>query len=73
MRTVLGVLCICLVFNAVHGRVIGAPSEACANVSPDAGRHGAAAQTGTSPFTLTIQDNPTEYIPGQQYTCEWGE
>ena len=73
MRTILGVLCICLLLNVVHGRSGGAPDSACAGVSPDASFHGAGAQTSTSPFTLTIQGNPTEYIPGQQYTCEWGE
>ena len=70
MRNIFAVFTFALLLNMVSGRSGGAPNEACPNVTPNPAMHGAAAQAGASPFTLTVQGSPTEYVPGQQYTCK---
>ena len=73
MKVVFALVPIALLFNVILGYPDGAPNKACISISPDPKAHGAPPQRSRSPFILTIQGNPTEYVPGQQYTCEWGE
>ncbi len=40
----------------------GGPAEACRTMMPS---HGAAAQTGTSPFTVEVMDSVTSYRPNR--------
>jgi hypothetical protein len=69
MKTVIAVLgFVALIFlNHVEGRSMGAPDSACTNVSPDPTAHLGPAQSGASPFTLTVDGSPSVYIPDQEY------
>ena len=72
MKTVVTVaLMLTLMPHVVHGFRGGAPNGACAGVSPDAGQHGAGPQEGENPFTLTIEGDPSSYIPEMQYTSKF--
>ena len=72
MKTVIAVLgFVALIFlNHVEGRSMGAPDSACTNVSPDPTAHLGPAQSGASPFTLTVDGSPSVYIPDQEYNCK---
>ena len=64
-------LMLALMPHMVHGNAGGAPDEACAGVSPNPTAHGAQPQAGENPFTLTIEGDPTSYIPEAQYTSKF--
>ena len=69
MKTALLVLSAVAAFaSVVHGFRGGAPSAACLQVSPVAGGHLADPQNTPSPYNIT--GLPSEYTPGEAYTCK---
>ena len=64
-------LMLALMPHMVHGLSGGAPDEACANVSPNPTQHLAEPQAGDNPFNLTIEGDPTSYIPDMKYTSKF--
>ena len=69
MKTALLVLSTVAAFaSIVHGRSTGAPNDACLQVSPTAGGHLVGPQNTPSPYNIT--GLPSEYTPGETYTCK---
>lgn len=69
MKTALLVLSTVAAFaSIVHGRSTGAPNDACLQVSPTAGGHLVGPQNTPSPYNIT--GLPSEYTPGEAYTCK---
>ena len=61
------VLTLSLSLNAVLGRRLGAPIDACGNITP---QHGGASSTDPLPYTVNISNIGDYYIPGRTYTSE---
>ena len=69
MKTALLVLsAVAALASVVHGFPGGAPNDACPQVSPTAGGHLVGPQNTPSPYNIT--GLPSEYTPGETYTCK---
>ena len=59
------VLLLVVTTTSVMGRSSGAPSAACATITPG---HGTSTATGPVPFIVNISSLDGGYVPGQSYT-----
>ena len=72
MNSAVSLVVLSCLLTGVQCLSTGAPSAACANISPDpsASAHNAAPQTSTVPYALTGLPSNGNYTPGMSYTRE---